>query len=157
MTKVDYLSLCNPQNAPEFGETVCVRCVQTECSRSLVGKSSFTKRVSDWEERLFKNPDRVTEDDPRFVEASKQKFISISLTKGTASEWVNPNQDAPVSEERPDSLATAFSPPAYNTPNKSKQMVGGQAASPVLDPWQPKQPLKPGETLVQNGAKIRLS
>lgn len=46
-----------------------------------------------------------------------------------------------------------------NTPNRSRQMVGGgdqKGASPVLDPWQPQEALKPGETLVKPGAKIKL-
>lgn len=156
----DYYSECNPQNAPDFGEAVCARCIQPECSRSLIGKSSFTKRVSNWEERLFTNPARLPETDPRYAEIASQKFVSIPVATG---QWVSLNETAveqPV--EAAPSPSEAVSPskgtqPSYNTPNKSKQMVGGATPPPVLDPWQPKQPLKPGEVLVQKGAKIRLS
>lgn len=49
-------------------------------------------------------------------------------------------------------------PVLRNTPARSKQMIGGgeqNAPSPVLDPWQPKQGLKPGETLVKPGSRFR--
>lgn len=47
-----------------------------------------------------------------------------------------------------------------NTPNRPRQMIGGaeqKPSSPVLDPWASKQPqpLKPGERLVERGARIR--
>lgn len=58
-------------------------------------------------------------------------------------------EKAPVPQQRP----------LGNTPNRSRQMLSNveqTTPSPVLDPWQPKQGLKPGETLVQPGAKIKL-
>lgn len=47
-----------------------------------------------------------------------------------------------------------------NTAPRPRQMIGGaepKPAAPVLDPWQPTrtQPLRPGETLVQPGARIK--
>lgn len=48
-----------------------------------------------------------------------------------------------------------------NTEARPRQMIGGvepKPVAPVLDPWQPTnrpQPLQPGETLVQPGARIK--
>lgn len=47
-----------------------------------------------------------------------------------------------------------------NTPARPRQMIGGaepKPSVPVLDPWQATrpQPLRPGETLVQPGARIK--
>lgn len=63
-------------------------------------------------------------------------------------------------EKRPDPVQSKPSEVGrpLNTPNVPRQMLGGgavQSAAPVLDPWQPKQGLRPGEVAVQPGAKIR--
>lgn len=100
--------------------------------------------------------------DPRDVEPTKV----ISLPEPAPVVVVAP---PPVLEEKLpelDLIPITPEPPApvlrpqvlRNTPNQPRQMIGGAAPpapASVLDPWQPKQPLKPGEQLVEPGARIK--
>jgi hypothetical protein len=107
-------------------------------------------------------------DDPRTIETTK--LISLPEPTPPAPE---PVRAAPPEEKLPElelipvtvpvtepAPAPANSPQVLrNTPNRSRQMIGNATPPvpvPVLDPWQPKQPLKPGEHLVEPGARIKL-
>lgn len=165
-TTSDFYAECNPQNLPDFGDAYCVKCFQRECSRSIVNKTSFEGRVRNWEERLFTNPSRISEDDPNYAVLTGTKFVNVPKTAGAA--WIDPKaveaDPAPEPEPEPAPVLSPAPPPVVptpgvqsNTPNRPKQMVGGQVSLPVLDPWQAKKPLQPGEALVPHGAKVRLS
>jgi hypothetical protein len=75
-----------------FQEQWCARCFNLDCTRSIGGKSRFEVRVSNWEDRLFNNPSRMTPDDPRFPQITAQKFITIDVgrTPEIRSAWNDP-------------------------------------------------------------------
>lgn len=171
--KQDFYSTCNPNNTPDFDGRFCTRCAQSECKRSVVGKTSFGDRVANWEERLFTSPSSLPEDDPRYKEISGKKFVSLNVVQGQTAQWVDTSRVEEAASQAPEivpqaEILKASEPsvikqepfkaviPAKNTPVKGRQMLSGEAVAPVLDPWQPKQPLKPGDQLVSKGAKIKL-
>ncbi len=169
----------------DFFEAFCSRCLQKDCSRSQSGKSRFEARVSTWEQRLFTAVSRMDPSDERFSRINAQSFVSIdACSPGKQSSWLDPRAIEPTKEfsiptPRPlaeptppsivkttrldpskplESLVTSASG-LVNTPNRPGQMVGGNIPKPVVpvsDPWQPIQPIKPGEVVVKPGAKIKL-
>lgn len=87
MSKKDLLKECMTDVGqqiplPEFTASFCDFCLQSECTRSQSGKSLFEKRVSSWEERLFKNPKELPKDDPRYREIAAQRFIDSAAAQG---------------------------------------------------------------------------
>lgn len=167
----------------------CHKCLNPDCTRSISGTSKFEQRVANWEESIFLNPSRLDPSDPRYLDISSKRFLSIVPSEpGRKSGWDDPRELASVAVSVPETLAATptvplidlppseppmptpavvvpETPPAQlvaqrgNTPNRSRQMIGGdeqKPESPVLDPWQPKQAIKPGETIVKPGAKIKL-
>lgn len=108
--------------------------------------------------------------DPRDIEPSKEILIpapapAILVPEPAPPVVLAPTPPPPVvvpAQEVPRAPAPA-APPAEpvlrNTPAQQRQMIGGgdaKAPQPVLDPWQPKQPLRPDDNLVQPGARIKL-
>src|SRR5690606_19815310 len=91
----DYLPVCNDKGVPlpEFQATFCVRCVQPECSRSRAG-GLFESRVASWEDRLFKNPPRMSKSDPLHAAIAAKRFIEIDVGRvpevGGRSDWIDP-------------------------------------------------------------------
>lgn len=77
----DQLAECNTakEAVNSFQEVWCKRCVNPECTRSTFGQSLFDRRVNSWEDRLFRNPSRMSESDPRFKGIAGQKFLSLDL------------------------------------------------------------------------------
>jgi hypothetical protein len=185
MSKIDHLRLCNEHGIPfqDFEAQFCQRCLQPECTRSQHGKSRFEERVASWQDRLFLNVPRMPTTDERFRGITAQKFLTVDPgTPRTQAVWADPKDlepprtisiptppPEPVPEPAPEPPPPSPPPPApqpspevpqqiLNTPVRSRQMIGGVESKPtvpVLDPWQPKQPLKPGEHLVEPGARIR--
>lgn len=180
--KVDHLKLCNSHKIPfeDFHRQFCSGCYQPECTRSLHGLSKFEDRVLNWEKRLFVNIPRMDSGDPRFKDLSAKKFLEVVQgPAGRPSEWLDPKDvetkrtisipEPPKLEEPPKPAAPPPQTPApvfvpeihqvpRNTPNRPRQMIGGadpKPSPPVLDPWQPKQELQPGEKLIQPGARIK--
>jgi hypothetical protein len=109
-TTRDLLPECNDAGLDlvSFQADWCARCLNLECNRSLGGKSKFEARVSTWEERLFKNPPRMSPDDPRFEKIAAQKFITIDVgrTPGVSSAWVDPTDLVEPAAQAPEPVAT---------------------------------------------------
>ncbi len=105
--------------------------------------------------------------DPRDIEPSKEYSIPAPPPEPVPLPSAPPlpptPSPAPVEKKtEPLSLPSAPRPEPVirNTAVKPRQMIGGaeqKAPPPVLDPWQPKQPLKPGEVLIQPGGRIKLT
>ena len=93
--KPDYLKECMSEvgNIPldQFNQAYCLRCGNQECIRSKIN-NSFESRVKTWEERLFKNPPRAKDDDPRFNNIRSKQFKPI----GKHSMEVHTTQQIPV-------------------------------------------------------------
>lgn len=168
----------------EFMANWCSRCFQPECSRSLHGKTRFDARISSWEERLFLNPSKLDSSDPRYRDIATKKFLAMAPTNpAERSAWMDPRdvettkvisiptpapEPPPPPPPEPKVEASppvrgpeqASTPPQVltNTPNRPRQMIAGAAVPPpplVSDPWRPMQPVKPGETVVKPGARIK--
>jgi hypothetical protein len=58
----------------EFQKQYCIRCIQQECTRSIASKSSFNRRVENWEKDLFQSPPRASETDPSFETIRNKVF-----------------------------------------------------------------------------------
>ena len=158
----DFLPVCNDQGTPlvDFQAMFCVRCVQPECSRSRAG-GLFEERVSTWQERLFRNPPRMSKDDPLYAAISAKRFLEIGTGRvpevGGNSEWVDPRaleQPAPEAA-RPRAAKQPKAPqveiPSEATPSASRTpreplnssfsqgtMLGDGAVPPPrkpADPW----------------------
>jgi len=104
--------------------------------------------------------------DPKDLEPTKTISIPAPVVEEpppppTASVEAPKAMEPQPSGAAPEAPLRTVSPQVLsNTPNRPKQMIGGaeqKPSSPVLDPWQPKQPLKPGEQLVKPGARVKLS
>jgi hypothetical protein len=93
-TRSDLLNECIPQGMPfdVHKETWCARCVNPECVRSQIGHSRFENRITDWEEKLFKNPPVMAFDDPLYTIIGAKKFITIDTgrTPEVRSPWLDP-------------------------------------------------------------------
>ncbi len=184
MSKVDHLRLCNEHGIPfqDFEAQFCQRCLQPECTRSQHGKSRFDARVGSWHDRLFVNISRLPSTDDRFKSITSQKFLTVDPGPQRAQPtWRDPKDleperivsipspepipppEPPAPEPaptppKPEPVVAALPQQLVNTPARPRQMIGGaeqKPTSPVLDPWQPKQPLQPGERLIEPGTRIR--
>jgi len=119
--KRDELSVCNDQGVPleDFKRAFCDRCLNQQCSRSVAGQSRFEQRTATWYQRLFENPDRLDERDPRYAQIQAQKFIEVPTglvpeVGGAQSAWLDPRDlDAPVS---PPQVAIPQPPPVPISP-----------------------------------------
>lgn len=174
----DYLAVCNDQGVAlnEFQQTVCVRCVQPECSRSRAG-GLFETRVSSWQERLFEKPARMTRDDPRYAAISAKHFMEIDVARSSArGEWLDtqaleepvaaakPRRAKAVTAKSPDATES-LSPPrvgALNTPFQQGTMLEGPAPAPAakpVDPWaaRVKAATPAPVNLVKTGARIKFT
>jgi hypothetical protein len=122
--KQDLLQVClrdlgpKPPPLPEFKAAFCDHCSQPECTRSLSGTSLFDQRVQNWEDRLFKNPSRLPQDDPRFSQITAQKFVDVAASHGVhlpilgrtqvpSQSWVDPRELV-----QPEAAPPAATPPA---------------------------------------------
>lgn len=138
----------------EFKAAYCSRCMQSECTRSLVSASKFDHRVNTWEDRLFLNPPRMNEQDPRFASISGIKFVSVEgAAPPTSSEWVDANEVKATSIVVPSAVRSL---PVLNTPVRHGIMLeGAPKAKPTptssSDSWD-----APKGNVVKPGAKIKL-
>lgn len=134
----DYLAVCNNLGVPlpEFQETFCVRCVQPQCSRSKAG-GLFDTRVATWRDRLFVNPPRMSEEDPRYAGISTKMFREIDVggrvpEVGRAlggSAWVDPLAlDGSRSEPK---LSPRAAAPAPVTAAPTVEAASSPTAAPV--------------------------
>jgi len=108
--KSDFLKECMSEvgNIPldQFNLAFCRRCGNQECSRSRLN-NSFQTRVQTWEDRLFKNPPRASEDDPRFNNIRSKKFSPI----GKSSYEIHTTQNIPVTSLKEEPEASPVQPP----------------------------------------------
>src|SRR5689334_9448477 len=95
--KRDHLQLCNEANIPmqEFTAGWCSRCFQSECTRSIFGKSKFDARVQNWEDRLFRSVPRIDPSDGR-AQGIAKKFLDVPNQTQGASAWVDPRDLEPT-------------------------------------------------------------
>jgi hypothetical protein len=149
----DYLPVCNDQGTPlpDFQAMFCVRCVQPECSRSRAG-GLFETRIATWEERLFKNPPRMSKDDPLYSAISAKRFIELDVARiaeaDGRSAWVDPRgleePEEPAPKPRPvkrptpvarveETLPAAARPEARRTPLNTPFIQGAL----LIDPGSP--------------------
>jgi len=127
--KSDFLKECMSEvgNIPldQFNLVFCRRCGNQECSRSRLN-NSFQTRVQTWEDRLFKNPPRASEDDPRFSNIRSKKFLPI----GKNSYEIHTTQNIPVIPLKEEPKASPIQPP-------SPSPTPIQPPSPTPTPIQP--------------------
>jgi len=127
----DLLAECNTERLalPEFQDGWCRRCINPECGRSLFGQSRFDLRVNTWQDRLFKNPPRMDERDPRFKTIAGQRFLSIDTSAPPeVRSWVDP-----LEGPKPEPVVVVAPPPPAPEP-------APQATTPVAPPEPPKPP-----------------
>lgn len=124
--KRDLLQVCmkglgpNPPTLPEFKAVFCDRCLQKECTRSQAGTSLFEQRVNTWEERLFKNPKKLPQDDPRFAQITAQRFVDIASRQGTSIPIIGQSPPQTSSWVDPRDLEQAPPPPAPSPPMRER-------------------------------------
>lgn len=162
-TFADFLVECNNLHVSteEFTSVWCPRCANTECTRSTAGKGLFDARVRTWEERLFKNPSKLPETDPRFSIISAKAFqevpvgqpyvvrgwdvepsaplITLPVPEGQRTEVLPPDMPLVGQQVQPLLQKPVPSAPLGNTPNQRGQMVRGS-----------------NETIVQPGGRFRI-
>ena len=143
MANQDFIAECNNLHVSteEFCSVWCPRCANSECTRSAVGKGGFDARVRTWEERLFKNPPKLPETDPRFELINAKMFQEVPVgqisvvhgwdveSRGEGAEQTTsiiipavPSVAPQITEVPQKPVSTAV---LGNTPNQSGQMVGG--------------------------------
>lgn len=180
--KRDYLGECNDHAVlpDDFRLTFCVRCVQPECSRSIVSNSQFEARVSTWAERLFLNVPRLDPSDPRYQPLATQKFVTIDVGRPHEVQgWIDPlepqpepapapsppaPEPVPLPEPVPEQAPSEPKVPARlprrmvlaNAPDQSGRMLAGANRTPTKDPWASPEPEKNVGTVVSSGARIKL-
>lgn len=139
MNRRDLLRECNDKDVPleDFSRQFCVRCLQPECSRSLVGKSKFEQRVSGWEDKLFKQPPRMDLSDPRYEIIRGKRFQEVQtgpVLEIGRGPWQDPRDLA-----EPKAAAPALKPAAsVAPPSPSAEPVQDvEEEGPATDPTPP--------------------
>lgn len=149
--RLDLYIECNLEQAPQelFTAECCSRCLNPECTRSQYGKSHFEDRVMNWHDRMFKNPPRMSPDDPRFEKLSAQKFVmvepAIVVLSGrgvkSSSDWGG----TPVSTPAPViSTPVPAQPAPVSTIVPVSTPVPAEVVAPTEKPLEPKPEPKPG-------------
>lgn len=77
----------------DFNKNYCMRCVNSQCSRSATNNHLFVKRVTNWEENLFKGVKRADENDPKYAQIRSQKFMPVIQNLGSIT--INKEESAP--------------------------------------------------------------
>lgn len=100
--KRDLLPSCASQGLPleDLQRDWCSKCLNPNCTRSLSGKIGFDIRTQTWYERLFANPERLPQEDPRYGSIVAKNFIEVP-TGGPVElrSWVDPLEfEAKVAE-----------------------------------------------------------
>lgn len=154
--KPDYLKECMSEvgNVPldQFNQIYCLRCGNQECARSKVS-NSFESRVKTWEDRLFRNPPRAADDDPRFDNIRAKNFRPI----GQQSLEIHDTQQIPITPLKEENPKPAPEPPP---PLPKPEAVAPKPAvqpKPAPAPPAPASPPTPpniGNTAFNQGAMI---
>lgn len=145
MDKQDFLRECMQgfTNVPidEFNKAYCQVCLNSECSRST-SASAFNARVSNWEERLFINPDRADDDDPKFAHIRAKHFVSAEpgpkkIYSGPSFEEVKPKPEPTpekqVAPPHPDLEITESIPEPPPSPAEPSPIITPVTA-PIITP-----------------------
>lgn len=136
----DFLNLCNSMNVPleDFKGQFCNRCLNTECVRSIVGKSGFDQRVATWQQRLFTEVPQLGPEDPRFVQISAKKFLGVEAgpipeigATPVKSAWIDPRNLDEASERV---QKVEASPPVLETVQEPVVAEAPKAESVVSRP-----------------------
>ncbi len=96
--KRDWLGECNNYkvSVEDFEAAFCQRCMAPDCSRSNAGKSRFEQRVHNWHQRLFEQPARMPEDDPRLIQIRAKRFVDLptgsvpEIGRAPTNAWLDP-------------------------------------------------------------------
>lgn len=136
--KSDFLGECNTfgVSLPDFTAQFCNRCYTRDCSRSQGGKSRFDQRVSNWEERLFTNPSKMEEKDPRYLPMANKPFKMIAgPVPNISSSWVDP-RDIPSEEVvlKPAAEPFPLPVPIRNAVSTEKEESASVSAPPPSPP-----------------------
>lgn len=79
MDKPDFLQECMSSfgNVPmdEFNKVWCVNCQNSKCVRNGAQNMLFNKRIENWRDKLFINPNRADERDDRYDNLRNTKFL----------------------------------------------------------------------------------
>jgi hypothetical protein len=148
----DYLSVCNDQGVPlaDFQATFCVRCVQPECSRSRAG-GLFETRVATWEERLFKDPPRMSKDDALYAILAAKRFVEVDTGRTPevhgSAEWLDPR--TLVERPEPESRPRIVRAPRASTPSER-----AEESNPPLRAQQPTEWRAPLNTPFAQGTML---
>lgn len=146
MPKDDLLHLCNNMGVaiPDFEAAFCSRCMQSECQRSLAGKSLFEARVHTWEDRLFKNPPKMDPSDPRFARISAQEFPdiqpspyfipNIGESPRQQSDWVDLRDLQAHQVEKKPEPKKAPPPPTQKSPESEPEVAEKELQNPEHEP-----------------------
>jgi hypothetical protein len=127
--QLDLYAECNVDGAPldAFVEGCCKRCFNSDCTRATFARGPFEQRVLNWEERLFLNPPKMSESDPRFPTIAQQFFAEVPVTRkamiSVPSEWHDPRDLAAAA------AAAAAAPPA-DLPTETKALPEPPTAGP---------------------------
>jgi hypothetical protein len=143
MAKLDFLKECNTHGVPleDFKQQFCDRCFQPECTRSQHGGSKFERRVTTWEDRLFKNPPKMDRGDPRYQQISAKKFLTIQTpiqVRGQKAAWMDPRElveKLPIPEVR---IKTPVIPPILKPEPIPEPVAQKEIAQVVQKPPEPK-------------------
>ncbi len=133
--RADYLGECNSANVPErdFTLTFCNRCLQQECTRSLVGKSRLEQRVQDWEEKLFVNPSRLEPSDLRFAGICAKRFLHVQPSIELRGSWIDP-KDLGENQSSTMKAAVIPSPSPVPLPPDADRPASEPPGPPDTDP-----------------------
>lgn len=113
-----------------FTAECCMRCVNPECTRSVVGQSKFELRVGNWYDRLFANVPRMLPDDPQFAAIAGKKFLAYNQPLTVRGSWTDPRDLEAATDQAP-ALAAAEPPPAPSEPLPEAKPVGPPAPPPA--------------------------
>jgi hypothetical protein len=160
-----------------FAEAWCNQCLNPDCSRSTHGKTRFDQRTLTWEERLFTQVPRMSPQDPRYLQITRQAFHTIDVgptPEVRTSAWHDPRdlgaEPAPTHFVAPAPPPQAVVPapvalpaaPVVTRPVMPRAPAAELKAQPVLPtpappaarPAQPAQPIVPLNTPAQKGRML---
>lgn len=154
----------NALSEEQFGEVWCKQCLNPECERSQHGKSLFDQRTISWEERLFTQVPRMSQDDPRYLSITRQAFHTIDVgptPEVRTSAWHDPRDlgaapapthfSAPVPMPAPVPPAPAPAPVVRELKPSGPVTSAQPAQAPIPPPAAPVRPaLRPQQPVPMN-------
>lgn len=93
----------------EFNKAYCQVCLNSHCVRSS-SASVFNARVANWKERLFINPARADENDPKFAHIRAKHFVSAEPSPLRVYSEPSPTEPEPEQVAAPEEQVAAPHP-----------------------------------------------